>query len=473
MRKIIIAIIVLVVGLTAYFTYSVFDQWVERESFSQKPFLCDGHSCNVILIIPESLSARHMGIYGYERDTTPFIDEFFGKEGIVFENAWSNSNWTPPSFAALFTSQLPSDIFVEVWEDKLSDTIPTFIDILEKGGISKFAAHSNTIFPWGQVDYNLATQFKPEERLLGMDFELFPAATEWIQKQAQRDNKQPFFLLLQPFTPHAPYNPPEPYRYFFDAPSEYPGPINPKDLEVRTLSLFNQEENVEAEIQRARLQYDQSLRYLDSQIESFISQIPEEILCHTVFIFISDHGQAFLQHGSITHGWLLYEEEIHVPFLIKAPGVNPKRIKEPVTLLDIGPTILEILGFDIPETFQGTSLLPLLQGKELQLEERIVRAEVLHKFYENKEWPPIFEPWVRTEPLLSWQNRFIAVRKGEWKLFRREFYDSVSPTFELYNLERDYEEQDDLMPQWHSLAREEQLEVAPLFDELEVGLYEQ
>ena len=127
-----------------------------------EPFLCGDRPCNVILIIPESISARHMGIYGYERDTTPFIDEFFGKEGIVFENAWSAAPWTWPSFAALFTSQLASEVFVETWEDKLCDTIPTFIDVLDKKEIPKFIAHTWTFSPLNKMNSFIKT-FRPEE----------------------------------------------------------------------------------------------------------------------------------------------------------------------------------------------------------------------------------------------------------------------------------------------------------------------
>ena len=110
MSKIKIIILVLGLGIAVLVILIAADfDFREKLNTPPEPFLCEGRPCNVILIIPETLSARHLGIYGYERDTAPFIDEFFGKEGIVFENAWSNAPWTFPSFATVFTSQLGSD----------------------------------------------------------------------------------------------------------------------------------------------------------------------------------------------------------------------------------------------------------------------------------------------------------------------------------------------------------------------------
>ena len=427
-------------------------------------FFCNGQLCNVILIIPESVSARHMGIYGYERDTTPFIDEFFGKEGIVFENAWSTAPWTWPSFVALYTSQLAPDVFVEYWQDKLSDTTPTFIDVLKKNKIPKLLIHTWTIFPHDKLD-SFIMKFEPEERFQGEDAFLFLKASEWIEERARKGDGQPFFLFLQPSTPHAPYDPPEPYRYFFDAPSEYPGQIFGEIAKVQ--QALDRGENVEVELKRFRLQYDQEIRYLDSQIESFVLRIPEKILRNTVIIFTSDHGQALGQHiniANVPHRGTLYEEEIHIPFLIKAPGVNSTRVYEPISLLDAGPTILDIFGFESPDSFRGTSLLSTLQGEKLQTGVRIVRAENVHGEIIDPEIFFKIEPKIRLEALPY--PREIAVRKGKWKLIRR-----ADNSFELYNLKNDHNEQNNLILQQYSLLEEERTKIIPLFEELNKILY--
>jgi len=462
MSKIKITILLMGLGIAALVIFIVADfSFQEKLNPTSESFLCEGRPCNVILIVSESISARHMGIYGYERDTTPFIDEFFGKEGIVFENAWSNAPWTYPSFASLFTSQLAPDIFVETWEDKFSDVIPTFIDILGVNGIPKFIAHSWTLFPFVNA-HTFIEKFGPKEHFQGEDPFLFSKSSEWIEKQTQQDYGRPFFLLLQPLTPHSPYDPPEPYRYFFGAPSEYPGPVIYEEIREAQQAMDGGE-NVEPELKRFRLQYDQEIRCLDSQIETFISRIPEKVRQNTVFIFTSDHGQALGQHINIANiGWrgTLYEEEIHIPFLVRAPGIDPAMIHQPITLLDVGPTILDIFGFKIPETFRGISLLPVLRGDELQLAERIVRAENVHgESLSSKEWSEI-KPEVRTESLPYPRER--AVRKQEWKLIQR-----ADGSLELYNLEKDYKEQNNLILQWYSLSKEKQAEVLPLFEVLD------
>ena len=466
-KKIIIStFIILILGLgisvLIFFAADNFNPQ-ERTDLTPEPFLCEGRPCNVIFIIPESLSARHMGIYGYERNTTPFVDEFFGKEGIVFENAWSTAPWTWPSFAALFTSQLASDVFVETWEDKLSGAIPTFVDVLERNKIPKFVAHTWTFFPLGKMD-SFAVKFEPGERFQSEDPFLFIKATEWIKEQVQKDGGQPFFLLLQPLAPHSPYDPPEPYRYFFDAPSEYPGPIYEQILEEQ--KAMDRGENVELELRRFRLQYDQEIRYLDGEVESFISRIPEKVRQSTVFIFTSDHGQALGQHvniANISRRGTVYEEEIHIPFFLRAPGIDPVRIHQPITLLDAGPTILDIFNLESPDTFRGVSLLPILQGKDLQMEKRIVKAENVHYDpFTGEGWLEV-EPETRTESLLH--PRESAVRKKEWKLIRR-----ADNSLELYNLQKDYWEKNNLISQWHSLSKEEQAEVIPLFELLSITL---
>ena len=446
----IFAITIFIVGITALV---VFMDWQP----APEPFLCNGRPCNVILIIPEALSARHMGIYGYERDTTPFIDEFFSEESLVFENAWSNAPWTFPSFAALYTSQLAADVFVESWWDKLSETIPTFIDVLGQNEIPKLAAHSWTLAPFRMTD-SFIRQFGSKERFLGADPLLFLKAAEWVEEQIWNDGGQPFFLLLQPYAPHSPYDSPEPYRYFFDAPSEYPGPVATEEIS-RVRRAFRQGKDVEAELERFRLQYDQEIRYLDSEFEAFIARMPEELLGNTVFVFTSDHGEAFGQHGQFEHHGIPHEEVIHIPFLIRAPGVEQKRIQEPITLLDAGPTILGIFGLKSPQTFQGISLASLLRGEELQLEDRIVRAEEIHhERPPREEWPEL-KPQVRTEPLSY--PRAITVRKGSWKLLQLG-----AGSLKLYNLERDYYEENNLIPQWQDLLKEEQAEILPLFEAL-------
>ena len=457
-------ILVLGLGISALV---VFVDWQP----APEPFLCNGQPCNVILIIPETLSARHMGIYGYERNTTPFIDEFFSEESIIFENAWSAAPWTFPSFAALFTSQLASDVFVENWGDKLSDKITTFVDVLDKAGIPKFAAHTRTLLPMPNLDANLITRFKPEERFLGEDCFLFLKAAEWIEEQVQKDKKQPFFLMLQPLAPHSPYNPPEPYRYFFDAPSEYPGPVTTEELLEVSYRLRAGEDIKTEKIERFRLQYDQEIRYLDSELESFIARIPEQVRQNTVFIFTSDHGEAFGQHNNVIHAVTLYEEEIHIPFFIRAPGIDQKRIQEPITLLDTGPTILEIFRLKSSKTFQGISLVAAMRGKELQLGDRIVKSENYFTSLTPPSRPAPPQGWseiesrVRTGDSPTYSQEYFrirALRRQEWKLFQR-----VDGLFELYNLERDYYEQNNLIPQWHDLPPKEQAEALPLFEALE------
>ena len=86
----------------------------------------------------------------------------------------------------------------------------------------------------------------------------------------------------------------------------------------------------------------------------------QNLLDRAVFVYTADHGEEFLDHGGWTHGYTLYEELLHVPFALKAPGLAPARIDTPVSMVDLAPTLLSLLGVAAPATFQGTSLSPLL-----------------------------------------------------------------------------------------------------------------
>jgi len=439
--------------------------------------LCSGKPCNVILIIVDALGARHMGLYGYERDTTPFIDEFFGQQGVVFQNAWSASTWSALSFASLYVSKYPSDITLGELLDPRQTT--SFLDILRsaKVPVSAFTrwardyeVNSTTLScrrASPLLCESIVRRFEPSEiKSSTGDGELqFLEVAQFISGMEGFSNSldAPLFLLLHNYTVHSPYDPPEPYRYLFAGPSVYPGPI--------TNTKMNQAAKGEIELspeekERWKLQYDQDIRYFDDIFKGFIEQLPQNVIDNTVIILTADHGEAFGEHergGSsiMGHGGIPYEEEVHVPLLIKAPGFEPRTILQPVSIVDLAPTILNIFGLSSPDTFTGQSLLPLLEGEDIP--NVIIRSEsdveALSRLFAEEDFYQ-YTASNPTKPLIG-TNAGVAVRLDEWKLIKKQ-----NNKLKLYNLRRDPKESKNLITVWGSLDESEQQRILPLFFEL-------
>jgi len=421
---------------------------------NKKPGLtCSGKPCNVILIVADTLAAKHMSLYGYERETTPFLDEFFGKEGIVFENAWSNASWTVPSFISFFTSRLPSDAYVERIEDSLSESIPTFLDILRDEGVQLQYFH---VTPFLLANRGVLEEFSPEERVGTLDPLLVYAAGDWIRAQEEGSNKKPYFALIHTYLVHDPYDPPEKYRTLFDGPVQYPGPV----FDGTMFQAMRQPGGpTAAQVERYTRQYDQEIRFLDDVLKDFFSDLPPSTLDNSIVILMADHGEGFWEHGRFLHGNSVYEELTHVPFLLRVPGAPSRRISEPMSLIDLAPTLLDLHGTDRPPSFQGKSLLSVLKGDPL--DEQRPQAESTDVQWPGKQEFATLQTVVRTARIDIPRDR--AIRVGPWKLIS-----TLTGQLEFYNLETDPAEKNNLLSRWQQLSEPDRNKTADLFEALDV-----
>lgn len=345
-------IVVLLVGSTwAYQTQKI------------KALQCD--DCNVVLIISDTLAAKHLGIYGDERNTSPFIDDFFG-DGLVFKNAYATAPWTLPSIPSMFLPELGSDITYEELRPDNPDALTSQLrkhDIAVRGLFyvepekDGEGSDSNGIKYSPQVDViaqSVKAFFTPEEQkgtnFGGNTFEDAGRVVKKLSERYQKDNKR-FFFTLHDFTVHAPYTPPPKYRSLFE---EHDGPSRigwnmTRDLwrspAATTTHLYE-------------LRYDQEVRWLDDGIQDFISAMPDDVQKKTIFIFVGDHGEAFGEHERLSHGHTLYNEEIRVPFLIARPGTPIDRtVKQNVSLVELAPTIADMMNIQMPHSWNKEGLL--------------------------------------------------------------------------------------------------------------------
>jgi arylsulfatase A-like enzyme len=320
---------------------------------------------NVLLISLDTLRADHLGRYGYGKALTPNLDRF-AAGGALFKNCRSQAPWTLPSHMSLFTSLLPTDNGVDGINKVLPNDVPTLAQILRKAGY-----HTAALVNDGQMKrhWGFARGFEtwrefPVDTPAGSCPNITSQTLSWLKDNSGRD---PFFLFLHYYDAHAPYDAPQLYRR--KTGTTLTGPETWKLCEQhRTPQHKLRDPALLADLIAA---YDAEIAWLDDEVGKLLAAVP----ANTLVVLFSDHGEAFEEHAWMMHGATLYEEEVHVPLLVRLPVGEPKRkvIDTPVMLLDVAPTILARCGVRVPAAFQGTDLAPLWDGGRLK--ERLIPAE--------------------------------------------------------------------------------------------------
>ena len=324
---------------------------------------------DVVLVVVDTLRADHLGVYGYERATSPRLDAF-ARRAAVFDAAWSAAPWTLPSVMSIMTSRYPSSHRVENDGLRLADDVPTLAETLRRAGYATggFVSHVyvSSLYGFGrgfevfddfglsQPGYRLEAGMEP-----GAD-RVTDAALAWLRGQGRR----PVFLLVHYFDPHWPYAPPETYRALF--PDPYHGPL---DASYDAISKFLDPLTPIPEDYRQFLidRYDGEVRFVDDQFSRLLDGLAATGRAPRSWVVVTgDHGEEFKDHGSMGHGRRLYEETIHVPLIIgraagqAGAGATGRRVAAPVSGIDLFPTIAALAGAAAPAGLQGTSLAPLL-----------------------------------------------------------------------------------------------------------------
>jgi len=189
--------------------------------------------------------------------------------------------------------------------------------------------------------------------------------------------------------------------------------------------------------------YDADIRANDDEIAKVVDALAgKRQLDDMILVVTADHGEEFMEHGGTSHGYTLWNELIHVPLVIVAPGLVPEGlvVSDPVQSVDIYPTLLDLLHLPQPEGLEGRSLAPLLRGEP---------ADGHPIFAENHETPG-------AEQIFFAMGRTLAVVRGKWKLILnlKSPYNRPRPRRELYRLDRDFAEQEELSEREPAVADE-------------------
>ena len=305
-----------------------------------------------------------MSCYGYERNTTPCTDRL-ALTGVLFENVVAPSPWTLPSFASVLTSLYPAQHGANGMRSPMKSTFPTLPEVLRQHGYDT-AAIVNA--PYLKTKFNINRGFDfyamtpPEGRVADGTTR---DALRWIDQ----DREGPFFIFVHYFDPHLPYAPPAPYDTLFDP--DYAGSrwnsYSPQRLPQFRLQGFEEMKKIpDEDWNHIRSLYDGEIAFTDQAVGALLAGLEERNLKDgTLIVFLSDHGEEFFEHQGFEHGHSLFGELLAVPLVFAMPDRVPqrRRISHQVRLIDVAPTILDIVGIGDQPNFEGVSLRPLMEGK--------------------------------------------------------------------------------------------------------------
>ena len=359
-----------------------------------------GATPNIVLITMDTVRADHLSCYGYQRLTTPNVDQL-AREAVLYKNAYAASSWTLPSHASLFTGMYPSKHGAANSSEtrsilKLSDKNTTLAEVLsQKGyrtagiiggpycasiyGIAQgFEYYNETFFAYNRdisfyFLYQVAELFYPlKDPIIQYGYSDFKRVASHLNEFAfgwlKENSSQPFFLFVNYFDAHRPYVPPPPYDEYFNKISpdiilKYTSKLDKSylmaedkfvgDIIAGTQKLTPEER--EFLVSR----YDGELRYLDHHLGRLLERLKTlKVYDNTLIIVTSDHGEAFGEHNLLDHGRTLYDELVRVPLIIKYPSAYKKSgaIEKRVSLVDLFPAILSMLNQPIPADIDGQTL---------------------------------------------------------------------------------------------------------------------
>ena len=339
------------------------------------------HPPGVLLITLDTTRADRLSPYGFMDATMPHLERL-AREGVVFDQATTVAPLTLPAHVSLLTGLLPPSHGVRDNADiALGDSHTTLAEILRGQGFRTAAFVGSVVLDPGR---GLAQGFDEyrgvtanggpvSANLQRRGDEVTSDAIRWLEGVAE----SPFLLWTHLYDPHAPYAPPEPFR------SAHPDP------------------------------YIGEIIFADAQIGRLLAALDRlQLSDRTVVVVTSDHGEGLGEHGEPAHGLFLYDSVLRVPLIIRAPSVSPQRTSDTARLIDVVPTVLDLLGLP-GQRADGESLVGTLKGRS--------RGDV--EAYAESLYP-----------LRLGVSPVHALRDGRYKLI-----DGRQP--ELYDLERDPFEQ--------------------------------
>ncbi|MEK7567376.1 MAG: sulfatase [Patescibacteria group bacterium] len=455
--------------------------------------------CNIIIISIDSLRADHMGLYGYEKNTTPLIDTW-AKDAFVFDNYYVNAYLTPISAAGLHTGLDTGNHGVINFQAYLRDGVKMIAErLVDEGYLTAAIGNSSEFEIWPAMENNFHRGFSVYE----------PGGTRaeipWTNiKGFITEKSDPFFLWIPIGKVHWPYGlgstpkftDPE-YRgvlknkilnasvfnHLYNGllhvplPQKFTGFFGfiddrnfsnttyyqyPEEIRGRSVEIFSDD------VQYIRNQYDNGVAQTDREIGEFLNWLKQNGYDkNTVVIIESEHGEDLGEHRYVAH-YDIFDTNIRVPLIIKVPNTTGGRLGQLMSNVDVLPTINDILGLGFKlRNINGKTAISLLRGssEEIRDEVFITRTPLWERFVFVQDTDSIFSEFRRKDDESHFRDT--AIRNKEWKLIHRRareienyyslwrFIGGTPPTraeYELYNLFQDPLEQDNVAEQFPGIV---------------------
>lgn len=291
---------------------------------------------NLLVITLDTTRADHLGCYGYELAKTPVLDAL-AKEGVLCERAHTVAPITLPAHTSLFTGLYPAETGVRTnGRGGLSRSIDTLASVLKRRGydtgafVAAFVLNRKFGLNQGFDLYGDESGSTTDPAQRRQAESVIDSALAWLS----RSRRQPFFCWVHLFDPHLPY--------------------------AGHADLFGNE--------FAERPYDGEIAYVDRQVGRLVSFLKTRNLDeNTLVVVTADHGEGLGEHGERSHLFLLYQTTMHVPLIFRQPGKLPAggRVASRVSLVDVSPTILDVLGVPDPRKVTGRSFSQAFSGKDV------------------------------------------------------------------------------------------------------------
>jgi arylsulfatase A-like enzyme/Tfp pilus assembly protein PilF len=359
---------------------------------------------NLLVMTLDTLRADRVGVYGYEAALTPNLDAL-ARGGVMFKYCYTPVPLTLPAHSSIFTGQYP--LAHRVRDNgmyRLTDSAVTLAEKMKEKGFHTFAVIASFVLlsKFGlDQGFDIYDDSLNSHKMYNNYTSEIPASlvyTKFLQWFEKNYHKR-FFAWVHLYDPHEPYRPPKKYAEKFK-----------RDKSGR---------------------YNAEVAYTDECIGKIIEKLQaKDVLQKTVVVIMGDHGEAFGEHEEYGHGIFCYEEALNVPLIFFNQNLFPRgiRVTQRVNLVDVMPTILDVLGMEIPAAVQGKSFAHFLSGKS-EKQRRGFYFESMHG-KDEMNWAPL-----------------MGIIDGPYK------YISL-PEAELYNLETDREEKENLFWKKNQLAKE-------------------
>jgi len=339
--------------------------------------------CNLVLISMDTTRADRLGCYGWSKAVTPALDEI-ARRGVRFDHAFAQVPMTLPSHVNLLTGTYPPENGVRLnGKQKLGPELPTLPEMFERNGYRTAAFLGAAVLSaryglnrgFAVYDDEITTA-EDRRRVERPAAEVCERALSWLSANADRS----FMCLVHFFDPHDPYTAPEEF------------------------------------VKKTADPYDAEIAYMDAHIAKIVAWLDEHALRDkTLLVVVGDHGESLGDHGYLYHSLLVYDSIIRAPLLFSLPGRLPEgaSVSHATRMVDILPTVLELMGWNVPPEVSGESFAVTLGGGPLP--PRLVYAET--------DYPFDGFGWSKLRCLID----------GQWKYIR-------APELELYDLSTDSQE---------------------------------